>query len=59
MLFCNVSFLVFASQDDSAVIGKLKGAVEALHACPQPGGECRDDCEAWKEVCLHKSLLPV
>lgn len=46
MLFCNVSFLVFASQDDSAVIGKLKGAVEALHACPEPGGECRDDCEA-------------
>lgn len=34
MLFCNVSFLVFDSQDAGAVIGKLKGAVEALHALP-------------------------
>lgn len=29
MLFCNVSFLVFDSQDAGAVIGKLKGAVES------------------------------
>lgn len=34
MLFSDVSFLVFDSQDDSAVIGKLKGTVEALHALP-------------------------
>ncbi|NXE49303.1 FTM protein, partial [Casuarius casuarius] len=34
---------VFDSQDDSAVIGKLKVTVEALHALRSVYEECRDD----------------
>ncbi|KAM6300560.1 protein fantom [Aegotheles albertisi] len=37
---------VFDSQDDSAVIGKLKVTVEALHALRSVYEECEDDCEA-------------
>lgn len=43
MLFSDVSFLVFDSQDDSAVIGKLKVSVEALHALRSVYEECEDD----------------
>lgn len=34
---------VFDSQDDSAVIGKLKVTVEALHALRSVYEECKDD----------------
>ncbi|KAM6324726.1 protein fantom isoform 2-T2 [Podargus strigoides] len=37
---------VFDSQDDSAVIGKLKVTVEALHALRSVYEECKDDYEA-------------
>lgn len=37
------SFLVFDSQDDTAVIGKLKVTVEALHALHSVYEECKDD----------------
>lgn len=48
MMFSDVSFLVFDSQDDSAVIGKLRVTVEALHALCSVYEECEDDYEAWK-----------
>lgn len=37
---------VFDSQDDSAVIGKLRVTVEALHALCSVYEECEDDYEA-------------
>lgn len=43
MLFSDVSFLVFDAEDDSAVIGKLKVTVEALHALHSVYEECKDD----------------
>lgn len=46
MMFSDVSFLVFDSQDDSAVIGKLRVTVEALHALCSVYEECEDDYEA-------------
>jgi len=46
MLFSYVSFLVFDSQDDSAVIGKLKVTVEALDALCSVYEECKHDCKA-------------
>lgn len=46
MLFSDVSFLVFNSKDDSAVIGKLKVTVEALHVLRSVYEECEEDWEA-------------
>ena len=43
MLFSDVSFPVFDSQDDSVVIGKLKVTVEALHVLRAVYEECKDD----------------
>lgn len=43
MLFSDVSFLVFDSQDDRAVIGKLQVTVEALHALRAVYEEREDD----------------
>ncbi|XP_052541675.1 protein fantom isoform X3 [Tympanuchus pallidicinctus] len=37
---------VFDSQDDSAIIGKLRVTVEALHALRSVYEECKDDSEA-------------
>lgn len=42
MLF-SVSFLVFDSQDASAVIGKLTVTVEALSALRSVHEECKND----------------
>lgn len=43
MLFSDVSFLVFDSQDASAVIGKLTVTVEALAALRSVHEECKND----------------